>query len=722
MRGPAPGASVKKGSTRTPEAVTRQSRPILQRACTCGHPATGAGECAECGKKNRRRLQAKLEVTEPGDVYEREADRIADQVMAQPAKDPDQASPRRAECSAVAPAGLIDAAPAVVDEVLATSGRPLAPGLRHDMERRFGHDFGRVRVHVGDRAADSAAAVGAAAYTVGQQVVFGRGRFDPVSATGRKLIAHELVHTLQQRGSGNGSGGAPHGNAAQVPTPSPLALARQPSNDIRQLQAEIAFLRAQLLMPVSPLRGRYLTRLRELERQLSSKSPAPRSDEEAKEEAALRAKLRQSLLNKKAVQLAQKQAKRREFWNSMEDSSAYFIETYLWKSEKFRKQVADLDLYWDKDREGFVRDPKVDALEREVVYNAEANGIYNRVYWDLTENKPAEKSWFDDVVGFVCEYTNPCHDNMEQFHADLESGMSRDDALARGIFRTGLSFVPTKAPRGGPTTPIKPAGPTALPRPVPVELPVPGPGWLLRGLRPAPTPLPGPVWTPKPTVTPTPIPTPPVKPPIPPAAPDLTPTMKATPKPKPKVTPKHKTAPEPKQDPTIDVMPVPRPQVETEQDRRKKRCRDKKDPCATPLPIQWPYRLPLPSERRPLVRTPSGDDNLEPDRRSAPQRRMQEEINRNRADNIPPPRPCFASEADPNAPYDAHHIHPLYLGGAEDDINLCALLTDRHQAGHPQLHNQSPMLDHPVWVACKICEGYLPRHPGSQAYVIEGRK
>lgn len=69
------------------------------------------------------------------------------------------------------------------------------------MEQRFGHDFSRVRVHADAQAARSADEVQAQAYTVGQHIVFGAGHFDPTSASGRRLLAHELSHTLQQLGT-----------------------------------------------------------------------------------------------------------------------------------------------------------------------------------------------------------------------------------------------------------------------------------------------------------------------------------------------------------------------------------------------------------------------------------------------------------------------------------------------------------------------------------------
>jgi sarcosine oxidase delta subunit len=91
--------------------------------------------------------------------------------------------------------------PPVVNDVLRAPGRALEPPVRGEMEARFGHDFSSVRVHTDGRAADSAQAVNARAYTVGSDVVFGAGRYAPTTPEGSRLLAHELAHTVQQRGA-----------------------------------------------------------------------------------------------------------------------------------------------------------------------------------------------------------------------------------------------------------------------------------------------------------------------------------------------------------------------------------------------------------------------------------------------------------------------------------------------------------------------------------------
>ena len=94
--------------------------------------------------------------------------------------------------------GLRSTSP-VLDLVGRGGGQPLDPTTRTDMEARLGSDFSDVRIHTGDKAAKSAAAMSATAYTVGNDVVFGQGSFDPASHEGRHRLAHELVHVQQQR-------------------------------------------------------------------------------------------------------------------------------------------------------------------------------------------------------------------------------------------------------------------------------------------------------------------------------------------------------------------------------------------------------------------------------------------------------------------------------------------------------------------------------------------
>jgi len=105
---------------------------------------------------------------------------------------------QRRVVAADVPVGVSNAG---VGEVLRSPGQPLAPSLRAFMEPRFGCDFSRVRVHDDPRAAQSARALSAQAYTVGPHVVFGANRFRPHEHTGLNLVAHELAHVVQQGSS-----------------------------------------------------------------------------------------------------------------------------------------------------------------------------------------------------------------------------------------------------------------------------------------------------------------------------------------------------------------------------------------------------------------------------------------------------------------------------------------------------------------------------------------
>jgi hypothetical protein len=166
------------------------------------------------------RLQPKLRVNTPGDIHEQEADSMADRVM----RMPEPPSPGRCACGGGCPrcagraesappgiqakhagAGRADhAAPRIVHDVTGSSGRPLDAATRAFMEPRFGRDFGHVRVHTGAAAARSADAIGARAYTLGGSVVFAHGQYAPETDAGRRLLAHELTHVMQQEESGIG--------------------------------------------------------------------------------------------------------------------------------------------------------------------------------------------------------------------------------------------------------------------------------------------------------------------------------------------------------------------------------------------------------------------------------------------------------------------------------------------------------------------------------------
>lgn len=148
-----------------------------------------------------RSLQAKLQISQPGDIYEQEADRIADEVTAAPTKSIAGVTPPRIQRVNGAATVQTDAAPSSVDQALANPGRPLEPALQQEMGQRFGYDFSGVGVHTDAAAEQSARDVNSHAYTIGHNIVFGAGRFAPETQEGRRLIAHELTHVVQQTGA-----------------------------------------------------------------------------------------------------------------------------------------------------------------------------------------------------------------------------------------------------------------------------------------------------------------------------------------------------------------------------------------------------------------------------------------------------------------------------------------------------------------------------------------
>lgn len=158
-------------------------------------------------------------VNAPGDVYEKEAERVSSQILSGLGQERLRATPVQGTSQT--------AAPPAVQEALASSGQPLDAATRGLMESRFGHDFGHVRVHADARATESARQIDAAAYTSGSNIVFGAGRYAPGTPSGQRLIAHELAHVVQQTAAGTAAAG-------QVVQRQPAGSPQVPSLDLRE--------------------------------------------------------------------------------------------------------------------------------------------------------------------------------------------------------------------------------------------------------------------------------------------------------------------------------------------------------------------------------------------------------------------------------------------------------------------------------------------------------
>ena len=173
-------------------------------------------------------IQTKLTVSQPGDEFEQEADRVADRVMRSPEPQLQRACAcdggSCAECSSDSDEQLQTkhvegsntpqtVAQGVVQKALDSSGQPLDQHTQSFMEARFGYDFSGVRVHAGEPAAEAARNVTARAFTTGSDIVFGANEYQPETPQGKKLIAHELTHVVQQNGHGAAIQRAPGGPA-----------------------------------------------------------------------------------------------------------------------------------------------------------------------------------------------------------------------------------------------------------------------------------------------------------------------------------------------------------------------------------------------------------------------------------------------------------------------------------------------------------------------------
>jgi hypothetical protein len=179
-----------------------------------------------------RVIQTKLTINEPGDKYEQEADRIAEQVMRIP--DPGTTKgaavsgrargahlqrmcsdceeelhrqPVEGEKNVLRSGGFPDQTARLTSDVeanintLRNGGQPLPRSVRAFFEPRFGRDFSQVHVHADAPAANAAQVINARAFTLGRDIVFGTGQYAPDTRAGKQLLAHELVHVVQQRRS-----------------------------------------------------------------------------------------------------------------------------------------------------------------------------------------------------------------------------------------------------------------------------------------------------------------------------------------------------------------------------------------------------------------------------------------------------------------------------------------------------------------------------------------
>jgi hypothetical protein len=174
---------------------------VLQRKCACGQHAMG-GECGDCRKKRSEGVvQPKLSVGAADGEFEAQADRVADTVMSGRSVAPPRVTPLGANVPGYGVPERISTNLASLEG----AGHALAERERSWFEPRFGRSFGDVRLHTHANAATMAGDLNARAFTFGRNIVFRAGEYSPGSTAGRRLLAHELTHVVQQ-GAASSSG------------------------------------------------------------------------------------------------------------------------------------------------------------------------------------------------------------------------------------------------------------------------------------------------------------------------------------------------------------------------------------------------------------------------------------------------------------------------------------------------------------------------------------
>ena len=661
--------------------------PPLQRKCSCGGSGGSDGQCEECKEKEQKTLQRKASGTVESDV-----------------------------------------APPIVHEVLNSPGQPLDQATRNFFEPRFGYDFSNVRIHADARAAESARAVGAVAYTVGRDVVFGGGRYAPASGEGRRLVAHELAHAAQQT---SGPAGAAHTANDEHAPPARLAarigasscyyIARQSDPDAGTLPSHE--LTEQDAKTCSPL---YLQKLCVF---IEAGLGGDRSGVETPEEMAAydrHCRAESGYADPDPVQLS-----------SEERAALRAPKCDRGDPESARKRARSANLTDIVDRSvrympgaigeqlaAIVKDPiflgslalavgvylalwiAPEPIFTKIAAAATTIAILSTGAFTISTILNLARAW-----GQLEDDADSVQTSEEKEEAAKRFGKSMGEVEANLLVFLASLLVGGKVPgpkRMPPAAQALAEAERALASTEPGGVVIRGPWGQARALPP-----PGPEGVPPRAfkgnnalkIETAPAPVEPAK-----AIP--------LPVPKPAAATAPAQAPLPAQ-PPMPVMPVvpglgPKPE---------------KEPCG-PLPIRWPTLLPLPDFVRDLKRTGREERESEGIERGREQAAFRNCLNdaRNRPHPLDPAEHCkdfgawFDPKLAPGAPADAHHMHPLYLGGEDAVYNLGALDPSEHQVGHRRLDDQSSMLGTPEWQACKPISPALKNHPVNQEYYIEGKK
>ena len=209
QRSAAAGATAPSPAKKLQERLgNRASQILISRSIASPAKDTSAGHvhistAAPSSVPLTKGYRPPAKVSKPNDPAELEAEETARKVMRM--QQPPASTPIAQKGTAKGAVQRTEAAPSSPaaktpspSRVSISGGAPLPASVRSRMEPRFGANFGNVRVHTGESAAHQSANLNAHAFTIGEHIFFGRDKFQPQSAGGQELIAHELTHTIQQ--------------------------------------------------------------------------------------------------------------------------------------------------------------------------------------------------------------------------------------------------------------------------------------------------------------------------------------------------------------------------------------------------------------------------------------------------------------------------------------------------------------------------------------------
>lgn len=627
--------------------------------------------------------------------------------------------------------------------VLASGSRSLDERSRTDLGSLLGHDFNRVKVHADVEAARAADALGASAFSVRDHIVFGVGRYAPETQPGRDLIAHELTHVAQSS-IASGSAAAIRRNersgpptpatvpaAAVVPDGAVLAVGQMHKSEfLDRLEAELIVACDLELAPFGRSAKDCPTILKTIQRHrgLSINAalrliqafahPAPRSN--ANELITAIISRAREVARRVAERTAQEQG---QLQPSADPAAASHPvrEANVIQSQLKAGHPLDRDIRGSMEvsfQTGFAdvrvhTDESASSLNRAL--GARAFTVGTDIAFAAGEYRPGTTNG-DQLIAHELAHTiqqrsggGPAGAAAREDDERYERQAAEAARMVTGFDHVGHSHLGAVGQRVQ-RWPVVLAGAIATAELAPEAIVAGEIGAdvvVVDGALTATavTATPAVLETAAPVVAET----------LAPAALEstvpLAETVATT-----SATTTSATAITTTALATGAALTI---SSDSPEDEQQQRCRS--EPSPDPLPISWPAELPDPEPTsRPLQRTPSADLEWLGIGRGEEQSNLARQIREARESLVPPPSPCFPEDADPNAPYDAHHRHPLYLGGEDAAWNLCALRADRHQAGHPRLDNQSEYLEE--YIRHGICSPFLRLHPAYQQYVVVATK